>query len=247
MTTSTFTYPGRMEICALKHYIHRSIVSATTLATKNASYTHRFFSIAYGKVALTELMFHSIKSNERRSLWHSLNYYLVILHHICIKAMQWLSICHHHIVGNVNYVVYRTNAYYVEFFLKPFRTFGNLTACQTNTSITFTSLGTLNFDINRKTFIVNFKCIAARTMETCLIAITFQPRIEITCHSPMRKSIRTIGRDVDFYQPVTLQIIIFCSGCTLFSSIRQNDDTIMACTYAYFIFGTYHTIAFHSA
>ena len=83
-------------------------------------------------------------------------------------------------------------------------------------------------------------------MHLGLDAIAHQPGIQITGYTPMTQTIGTVCRDVNLDEPVALQMIILCSGCTDNCIIRQYDDTIVAGTDADLILCTDHTVRLHT-
>ena len=65
-------------------------------------------------------MLNTIKGNEWLTCVVVLYNDLIAFHHICIEAMEWLTVSHHHIVGNINDVIDRTKSDNRELFLEPF-------------------------------------------------------------------------------------------------------------------------------
>ena len=55
-----------------------------------------------------------------------------------------------------------------------------------------------------------------------------------------------VGSDVNFYHPVAFQTIILGSWCSHNGIFWQNDDSVMACTNAYFVFCTNHSVRFNA-
>ena len=177
MTTCTLTNPCRMEICTLKYHVGCSIVCSRTLAAEYTGNTHWLFSIANAKVMLAKSVFLTVKCHKLCTFWLSAHYYLVALNHICIEAMHRLTVCHHHIVGDVDNVVDRTQANNLELVLQPLRTLLNLATSNANASITLASLGVLNLNIDRKVGVVDCKLRAVGTMKRCVITIALEPSI----------------------------------------------------------------------
>ena len=83
-------------------------------------------------------------------------------------------------------------------------------------------------------------------MQAGLITILLQPRIEVASNTPMTKSICTVGCNIDLYEPVTLQMIIFCCRLTYRSILWQYDDAVVRGTYTNLIFGTNHAQTLHA-
>ena len=57
----------------------------------------------------------------------------------------------------------------------------------------------------------------------------------------MRKTVGTVGGDVDLYEPVALQVVILSSRLTDRSILGQDDNTSMAGANANLVLGTDHT------
>ena len=84
-------------------------------------------------------------------------------------------------------------------------------------------------------------------METCLIAVTLEPCIQITCYTIVRKGIGTVCCDVNLNEPVALKVVIFCCWCSNLCVCRKNDDTVVACANANLVLCAYHTVALNTA
>ena len=121
MTAGTLTNPCRMEVGTLKHHILRGLVGTTTLSAKHAGNTHRILGIADSQVAIREFMLHTIECLERCAIRHRLHHNLMTLHHICIEAMQGLTIGHHDIIGDIHDIVDRTQTDCCQLILQPVR------------------------------------------------------------------------------------------------------------------------------
>ena len=83
-------------------------------------------------------------------------------------------------------------------------------------------------------------------MHLCLMAVAQQPGIQITCYAPVTQTISTICRDVNLDEPITLQMIILCSGCTNHCILRQYDNTRMVIANADLILCTDHTVRLYT-
>ena len=168
------------------------------------------------------------------------------LYHVGIKAVHWLSVSHHHIVGDIDNVVNRTQAYHTQFFLQPLRAFLYFAICNTQTSITFASIIIFYFYINRQCVIINDKSATVRTMQASLIAILHKPSIKIASYTPMAQSISSVSGNINFNYPVALKMIILGCGLTYRSVFWQNNNSIMSGAHAYFVFCTNHTEALYA-
>ena len=66
-----------------------------------------------GKPAVFKVKLHAIKRLEFCTIRHCLNHNFISVYHVCIKAMQRLSISHHYVIRNVNNIVDGTQSYCV--------------------------------------------------------------------------------------------------------------------------------------
>ena len=196
MTPSTLTYPCWMEVSTLQYHITSGLISTTTLSTKDTCNTHRFFLITNGKVMLTKNVLLTIECNELLSLVIVFYNDMVTLHHVCIKAVHWLTIRHHDIISNVYDVIDGAQTNDIQLIFQPLWAFLNLAIGNTQTSIATACLGILDSYLDWKIMIINYKGITIRTMKRCLIAVLCEPSIKITSHSIMTKSIGTVSSDI---------------------------------------------------
>ena len=138
-----------MEICRFENYILSCLVCSRTFTSEYSSDTHWLFCIADGKVVLTKYVLFAIESDERKTSILILYHNLISLNHVCVKAMEWLTVSHHDIVGDVHNIIDRTQADYVELVLKPFRRFLYFASSDANASIAFACLCVLDFYVDR--------------------------------------------------------------------------------------------------
>ena len=246
MTACAFSYPCGMEVSAFEHHIGRAVIGAAALSAKHAGDTHGFLSVADGQVAVAELMFLSIKCNEWCTLWHGFHHNVMTGHHVCIKAMQGLSVSHHHIIGNVNDVVDGAHTNGTQLVLQPVRTFLHLASCHAHTGITPAGLLIFDGHLDGHVLIVHHESLAVGTMKRRFITILHKPGIQVACHAPMREGISTVGSDVHLNQPVALQMVIFGGRLTHRSVFGQYDDTIVTVAHTDFVFSTNHAEALHA-
>ena len=174
MTASALADPCWMEVSTLQDYILGCLVSTRTLTAEDTGDTHRLLSITDAQVVLTQGMLLAIESNKLGALWLGTNYNLMTGYHVCIKTVQWLTICHHDIVGDIHDIVDWTQADDVQLILQPLRAFLHLTTGDAYTGITLASLSILDFNIDRKILVVYHKLIARWAMQACLVAILLQ-------------------------------------------------------------------------
>ena len=217
MSTCTLTNPCWVEISTLQHHVLCCLVSTTTLTAEYTSDTHWLFLVADSQIAVAQLVLFPVQSLERRSVRHRLDHNLVTLHHVSVKCVQRLTICHHHIVCDVDDIIDWAQSDSIQFVLKPLRTLLNLTVGYANASISFTSFCILNLYLDRQIVIIYSKRRAVGAMHLSLIAIALEPGIQVACHTPVTQSVGTVGSDVHLNQPVALQMIVLCSRRTHYS------------------------------
>ena len=189
----------------------------------------------------------AIESNKLSALWLGTDHNLMTGNHVCIEAVQWLTVCHHNVVSDIHDIVDWTQADDVQLILQPLRTFLHLTTGDAYTGITLASLSILDFNIDRKILVVYHKPIARRAMQTCLVAILLQPGIQVAGYTPVTERISTVGCDIDLDEPVALQVIILSSRLTYRSIFREYDDAVVRSTYTNLIFSTNHTQTLYTA
>ena len=235
-----------MEISTLQNYILGGLVCTRTLTAKDTSNTHWLFCIADAQIVLTKCMFLTIEGNKLSSFWLGTNYNLMTGYHVSIKTVQWLTVCHHDIVGNIHNIVDWAQADDIQLILQPLWTFLYFTICDTYTCITLAGVSILNLYVNRKILVIYDKLIARRTMKTGLITILLQPSIKVAGNTPVTQCISTVGSDINLNQPIALKMIILSSRLTYWSILRENNNTSVVCTHTNLILSTNHTKALHS-
>ena len=236
-----------MEIGALEHYVGRRLIGAATLAAEDAGDTHRLLGIADAQVVLAQRVLLAIEGDKPGAFGLGAHHNLVALHHVGIKAVHGLSVGHHHIVGDVDNIVDGAQTDGAEFVLQPLGTLLHLASRDAQTGITLACLGILNLHLDGQVVVVDSESAAVGAMERSGTAILLEIGIEVAGNTPVREGISAVGRNVDLNQPVALEMKIFGSGLPNRCIVGQHNDTIMAAAHTYFVFGTDHAAAFHSA
>ena len=242
MTAGTLSYPCGMEIRTLEYHVACGVVCSRSFTAKHTGNTHRLFCVAYSQVAVGQFMIFTVKCYEWCTFRHRLHHNLMTFHHVCIKAMERLAVCHHNIVGDVYDIVNWAQAYCSKFVLQPIWTFLYFTTGNAYTCISLACIGINDFHVYRQVFVVNSKAFIRRTMKRCLISILLQPSIQVTGNTPMRKSICAVCRDINLNEPVALKIVILSSRCSHLCIFWKHDYTIMTCPDAYLILSADHTV-----
>ena len=247
MATSTLANPCWVEISTFEEHILRSLISAATLASKDTSYTHGVLNVADSQVAVAQLVLLPVESDKRSALSHSLHHDLASLDHVSIEAVERLSVSHHHIVGDVHDIVDRAQSYSGESVLEPLRTLLDLTSLHRHGTVARTSLLSQHLHVKLQVFALDLKSVGRRTVESRLISVLLQISIQVARHSPVRTSVRVVGRDVHLYDEVALQSVVLSRRRAHDSILRQHNDAVMACAYTYLVLGTYHAVRLDAA
>ncbi|MBA7696999.1 hypothetical protein ES703_105657 [subsurface metagenome] len=99
-------YAGRIEISRFQQY-YRGIVShLTVFTTHNSSQSHRPLAIGNDQHIARKQPFHAIQCGETLTLTRPAHNYLLTPYQTVIKSMQGLTVLQHHVVGNINDVIY---------------------------------------------------------------------------------------------------------------------------------------------
>ena len=77
--------------------------------------------------------------------------------------------------------------------------------------------------------------------------VTHEVGVEVAGHTVVRAGIGTVGGNIYLDDVVALQIIIGGGGHTHGRFGGEHDDAVVAGTYADFVFGAYHAVAFYAA
>ena len=242
VTTGTLADPGRVEVSTLEEHILRSLIRTTTLSAKHTGDTHGLLRIADGQILVAQLVLLTVEGHERRAFRQGLHHHFVALHHVCIKAMQWLTICHHDVVGDIDDVVDRTLTNRRQSVLQPFRTFLHLTVLHRHSAVTGTSLACLHFNVKLQVVRLHLEVIHRWTMQRRLITVLLQISIEVTRHTPVRTSVRVVRRDVHLNHIVALQTVVLSGRRTHHSILWQHDDAVMTRAHTNLILGTDHAV-----
>ena len=161
--------------------------------------------------------------------------------------MQGLPVCKHDVIGNVYYIINRTKPYGTQTLLQPFGALLHLAIGQRHRAIAGACLGVLHHNINVHVMIIYGKSRHIRTVQRRFMPVAHQPGIQIAGNAIMRAGIGTVGRNIHFNQPITLDTIVIGGAHPHGGVVRQNDNPVMARTNANFVFGTYHPKAFNAA
>ena len=188
----------------------------------------------------------TVESYKLSAFWLSAHNNLMSLNHVSVKAMHRLTVGHHHIVGDVDDVVDRTQADNLKLVLQPFWALLHLAASDAHASITLASLCVLNLHLDRKVVVVYCELRAVGAMKRSGVTIALEPSIKVASHTPMTQGIRTVGCNVNLNHPVALQMIVFSSRLTNGSVFGQHDNAIMTCAHANLVLGTNHAKALNA-
>ena len=244
VATSAFANPCGVEISAFKEHIGGRFIGAAALSAKHPGNAHGFFSIADGQITVGESMFFTIEGDKLRTFGHRLHHHFIAFHHVGIKAVEGLSVGHHHVVGDVHNVVDRAQTDGRQFVLQPFRALLHFTTTYRNGTIAWAGFRIFHHHFDGKVVVVYAECLVGGTMQSRGKVIAQKVSVQIACNAPMRASIGAVGGDVYFNEEIAFQTKVFSSGSTHLRFSRQHHDAVVVCPHADFIFGTNHTVTF---
>ena len=247
VTASALADPCWVEVSTLQNHALGGLVSTGTLTAEDTCDTHWLLCIADAQVVLTQGVLLAIQGHELGTLWLGADYNLMTGNHVGIEAVQWLTVCHHDVVGDIHDIVDWTQADDVQLILQPLRALLHLAVGDAYAGIALASLGILNLYIDRKLLIVYYELIARWAMQTGFITVLLQPGIEVAGHTPVAECIGTVGSDVNLDEPVALQVIVLGSRLTNRCILWEHDDTVVRSTHTDFILSADHTQALYTA
>jgi len=160
--------------------------------------------------------------------------------------VQRLTECMNNVICDIYYIIDRTQSDDTEFILQPFRTFFNRYAFHRYTGIARASLSVFNCNFDIQIIIFNGESIYRRPLQRSRFIILHQISIQVTSYTIMRTSIGTIRSDIHFQHIVALDVIIIFGKSSRDCISRQNDNTCMIRTDAYFIFCTNHAVGLNT-
>ncbi len=235
-----------MEVGTLQHHVLSGLVRTATLSSEDSSDTHWLLGVADGKIVLAQRMLLTIEGNKLLTLVLVFHDDMMTCHHVSIEAMERLSVCHHDVVGDVYDIIDWTQTYNTELILQPIWRFLYFTVSYRHTSIALTCVSILNSHINWEIVIVHREGVIRRAMEVRLLTVGTQPCIQISCHTIVRECVRTIGSDINFYQPIALQVIILSCRLTYRCILWQYYDTFVRCADTNLVLSTNHSVRLHT-
>ncbi len=191
-------------------------------------------------------MLHTVQRHERSAFRYGLHHNLSAFNLVGIEAVHRLTVSVKDIIGDVHDVINRTQANCLQFILKPFRAFLHRNVAYYDSRITRASLGVFYHYINVQFVIVHRKSFHRRAFQGSFVSVLNQPSIQVTCHTVVRTSIRTVGRNVHFQHIIALDIVIILRQCAWHNVIGQHDNTFMTGTDADFVFGANHSVRFYT-
>ena len=189
MTTCALTNPCGVEVSTLEEHVLRGFVCAAALTAEHTSDTHRLLHVADRQILVGEFVFLTIERNERSAFRQGLHHHFVALHHVGIETVQWLSVCHHDVVGNIDDVVDGTQTDRCQTVFQPLWTLLHFAVLHADSAVTRTSLGSLHHHIKLQAIVLYLEVIHRWTMKFSLKTVLLQVGIEVTCYTPMRTSV----------------------------------------------------------
>ena len=185
VTARALSYPSRVEISTFKQDIARRVVRSATLSTEHSGDTHRLFGIANGQVALRKFAFFTVERDKRRAFRKCFRHNLAPGDHICIEAMQGLSVGHHHIVRDVDNIIDGSQTDGVQFVLQPLGTLFDFAAFERNSTITQAGFWAFYFYSNGQFIMIYGELRIIGAMQGRGLTIAHKIGIKITRNSPV--------------------------------------------------------------
>ena len=232
--------PCRVEVGRFENHVSRRLICSGTLSAEYAGYAHGLLGIADAEVVLPKYVLHAVERHELGALWLRAYHYLVACHLVGVEAVHWLPIGHHDIVGYIHYVVYRSEAYRVEPFLHPLRAFLHFAVGDAQAGISLACLRVVYFHVDWHELVVDMKLRAVGPVQACLVAALREPGVEVACHAVVGEGVGAIGRDVDVYHPVAVEVVVFSRWRAHDRLFGQHDDAIVVGAHANLVFSAYH-------
>ena len=246
MMARALSYPCGMEVCALEHHVGGCIVCAAALASEDAGYTHGFLGIADAQVVESQGVLLTVEGDELGALGLGAHHNLVARHLVGVEAVHRLAVSHHDVVGDIHNIINRTQADDLQLVLKPFGTLLHLASRHAQAGIALAGLGVLDGHLYRHVVVIHRELAAVGSVQACLLAVGYEPCVEVARHAPVRQCVGTVGGDVHLYQPVALQVIVFSGRSTHLSVLGQHDDTGMVGADANLVLCANHAAALHA-
>ena len=184
----------RVEVCALEEDRICGFDSPGLLSAEHTGKTHRLPCIGNQEVVCGKGAFHSIESDELLPFFRPADNDFPPCNFRCIESMERLSDLHKHEIGNVDYIVYRTESDSPEPLLHPVRRWSHLDTCQCCSSIFGSAIRSLHLHRNcpikfggiaAQPFIAFSKGRHIRDIEAARDIVQFQICIQVTGHPDM--------------------------------------------------------------
>ena len=238
-----------VEIGALEEDVGGLHGDAALFATEDAGNAHRLVSVADHKVFLVEFAFDTVEGHERSASGESLYYDLVAVDLVGVKSVHRLTDFHEDVVGDVDDIVYRTDADGAETVLQPVGRFCHLDAAEGDASITRTEVGLFDgYAYSTLGGLGDERCGHRRNLEFETGSVSsVQHRHHITRHTDMAGCIAAVGRDGDLEDIVLLDMEILLCGHSHRSVVREHHDASMVAAQLELVGSTEHTLAHGTA
>ena len=241
MATCTLPNPSRVEVGTFQYYVACVFVCSAAFSAEYSGNAHWFFGVANSKVVLAKRVFLAVERDELLAFVLVFHDDLPTCYHICIEAVHRLSVSHHNVVGNVYNVVDGANANYVEPVFQPLWAFLYLAIGDAEARIATAGVRILYLYFDRKVVVVYHKLIAVGAVQRCFVSVLLQPCVKVARYAVMAQCIGTVGSNVYFNEPVAVELVILCCRHTHLCIFGQNNNAVVACSYADFVFSTNHS------
>ena len=239
-------YGRRVEICALKEYIHRSVADAGLFSAENACQAHGFAAVGYHQVAGTETALHTVEGHELLALGSHPDDHFAAFDLCSVESVQRLSGLHKYEIGDIDYIVYRPEAYAQKLFLHPVRRRSHLDAAYGNAAVTWRSFRSQHLYRYGLTLALG-ECGDVGYIQFAGNAVVAEIGVEVPGHSDMRGGINPVGSQSNLYYSVGLELEIFLCACAGNGCRIEDHNAFVAVSDAQLILGAYHSERLHAA
>ena len=161
--------------------------------------------------------------------------------------MQWLVQAQKHKVGDVHYIVDRALTYGEEQILEPLRTFAHFHVANGYAAVARASFGIFHSHLHSAVGAVGVIALYRWFAEHALLAVLLEPSSQVASHAVVRGAIDAVRGEVHFYHIVVFDAIVVARWSAHLHVVGEHNDAVVACAYAYFIFGADHAARLHAA
>ena len=166
---------------------------------------------------------------------------------IHIIGMHWLTVLFHHIVGDIDNIVDRTDALCAQAFLHPFRWRSDLDILYHSCRITWAEICRLYRHLDIIVDILVISCLC----NNLWYKFFFKGCCCFSCNAKNSKAVYTVGCDLIFYNGIIQSQYLDSIGSHL-GILRENINAVFRCirehiaVWTQFFDRTHHTVWFYA-